>query len=189
VSGGSRGSGYPTTGNQVFLGSFCRSVCSAADLSRVVAKVPSFKEQLALFADHGVIVAPHGAGLMNLVFAPPFGAVVEIFPYQTHHNLYPAVSAMMGLAHYPVHTYNGSTIIDVDEVRFEAAAFASCFCHPMCECFADISQAKLFAVHRTPNQLEDIAVQECGVPKAYLGGFVRVRDRVCQCYGSRGCKY
>lgn len=64
----------------------------------------------------GVIVSPHGAGLMNLIFAPPFSAVVEVYPYHTHHNLYPGLAAMMGIAHYPVHTFNGSSILSVEQV-------------------------------------------------------------------------
>ena len=85
----------------------------------VVDKVPAFDDQVKLFADHGVIVAPHGAGLMDLMFSRPFSAVVEVFPYQTHHNLYPGIAHMMGIAHYPVHTYNGSSVLSIEEVKFD----------------------------------------------------------------------
>ena len=68
----------------------------------------TFAGQLQLFADHGVIVSPHGAGLMNVMFMPPYSSVIEIFPYHFDHNLYPAASISSGLGYYPVHSYNGS---------------------------------------------------------------------------------
>lgn len=38
------------------------------------------REQMVAFAGASVIVAPHGAALANLVFAPPGALVVELFP-------------------------------------------------------------------------------------------------------------
>ncbi len=84
----------------------------------VITSFPtSFQEQIDLFSSHGVIVSPHGAGLMNLFLTAPFSAVVEIFPYQTHHSLYALIAANLGIAHYPVHTYNGSTVLSNNKVR------------------------------------------------------------------------
>ncbi|GJL63109.1 MAG: hypothetical protein NPIRA04_17630 [Nitrospirales bacterium] len=40
----------------------------------------SFVEQVALFQDAEVIVAPHGSGLANLVFCDPGTHVIELFP-------------------------------------------------------------------------------------------------------------
>lgn len=76
----------------------------------------TFREQVELFAGHGVIICAHGAGLMNLMFTPPFSAVVEIYPLQTHHNLYPTMAAFMGISHYPVHPYNGTDVWSTDLV-------------------------------------------------------------------------
>ena len=70
-----------------------------------------------MFSEYGVILAPHGAGLMNLMFSRPFSAVVEVFPYQTHHNLYPGIAHMVGVEHYPVHTYNGTSVLSSEKVR------------------------------------------------------------------------
>lgn len=39
----------------------------------------SFAEQIELFRTVSVVVAPHGAGLANLVFAPPGATVIEFF--------------------------------------------------------------------------------------------------------------
>jgi hypothetical protein len=40
----------------------------------------AFEEQARLFADAELVVAPHGAGLSNLVFCRPETRVIEIFP-------------------------------------------------------------------------------------------------------------
>jgi hypothetical protein len=68
----------------------------------------SFRAQLELFMTHGVVVSPHGAGLVNEMFMVPGTGVVEIFPFHLHHNLYPNIAANMGLGYFPVHTYNGT---------------------------------------------------------------------------------
>lgn len=79
------------------------------DLCSVVyGSPPTFKEHLELFASHGIIVSPHGAGLMNAMFMPPFSSVIEIFPYHLHHNLYSTLSITSGLGYFPIYTYNGT---------------------------------------------------------------------------------
>ena len=88
----------------------CGYVCST------VFDVPTVKEQMDLFSTHGVVVCAHGAGLMNMYMMPPFTAVVEVFPYGTHHNLYGALSAMLGIAHYPVHPSSGTPIWENEKV-------------------------------------------------------------------------
>ena len=85
---------------------------------RVITSFPTnFKQQLELFSSHGVVVSPHGAGLMNVMYLVPFSAVVEVFPYHFDHNLYPTASVMAGLGYYPVHTYNASDMWSRYEVR------------------------------------------------------------------------
>ena len=77
-------------------------VCRVAVLlCRIVydEDIPSVREQIVLFSTHGVVVCPHGAGLMNMLLMPPFYAVVEIFTHNTHHSLYQALAAMMGISH------------------------------------------------------------------------------------------
>lgn len=51
----------------------------------VVLSEMSFADQVRCFSRARVIVGPHGAGLTNLIFAPPGAAVVEI----TNTKLYP----------------------------------------------------------------------------------------------------
>lgn len=40
----------------------------------------TFAEQVALFKEAQVVLAPHGAGLSNIVFCPPHAKIIEIFP-------------------------------------------------------------------------------------------------------------
>ena len=78
---------------------------------------PRFEDQLALFSSHGVLVAPHGAGLMNAMFLQPRSAVIELFPYGLEHNTFSLLVPHCGLAYYPVHAYNGSALWSSDKVH------------------------------------------------------------------------
>lgn len=46
----------------------------------VLAEKVDFAEQVAMFANAEAVVAPHGAGLTNLVFCAPRTRVIELFP-------------------------------------------------------------------------------------------------------------
>ncbi|MBC9783737.1 glycosyltransferase family 61 protein [Heliobacterium chlorum] len=60
----------------------------------------SITEQAELFANAEAIIAPHGAGLTNLVFASPGAKVIELFgPYYVQ-GLYWAMSWQAGLEYY-----------------------------------------------------------------------------------------
>ena len=78
----------------------------------------SFRRQFDLVSSHGVIVAPHGASLMNILYMRPLSAVVELFPYHLDHNLYAAMSILRltGVASYPVHAIDGHIAWSTDFV-------------------------------------------------------------------------
>lgn len=57
-------------------------------------------EQVALFAQAQVIVAPHGGGLTNLVFCQPETTVIELFTPHYIRHYYWVISQMLGLSHY-----------------------------------------------------------------------------------------
>lgn len=57
-------------------------------------------EQARLFHSAEAIVAPHGAGLTNLVFCRPGTKVVEMFSPNHVHPCYAIISSHMGLKHY-----------------------------------------------------------------------------------------
>lgn len=59
----------------------------------------SFGQQLALFAGARAVVAPTGAGLANLVFAPAGTSVVELFPRHFTVVEYPELCYRLGLRH------------------------------------------------------------------------------------------
>jgi hypothetical protein len=59
----------------------------------------SFEQQLALFAGARAVVAPTGAGLANLVFAPAGTPVVELFPKHFTVVEYPELCYRLGLRH------------------------------------------------------------------------------------------
>ncbi len=82
----------------------------------------TFREQLQLFATHGVFVSPHGAGLVNTMFMPPASGIVEIFPYHLDHNLYSTMAYLTGSANYPIHCVNGSIAWANDPVRHSGHA-------------------------------------------------------------------
>jgi hypothetical protein len=54
-------------------------------------------------------------------FMPPGSAAIELFPYHFDHTLYPGMAALMGVAMYPVHSINGSTVFSKDKVSHGAA--------------------------------------------------------------------
>jgi capsular polysaccharide biosynthesis protein len=78
----------------------------------------SFKAQLELFASHGVIVAPHGAGLANSLYLAPGSSIIEVYPYHFDHNLYRIISTVAGVGHFPVYTFNGSDTWSGHKVPF-----------------------------------------------------------------------
>ena len=75
------------------------------------------REQAQLMATHGVLVSPHGAGLVNIMYMPPNSAIIELFPYHIDHNLYATLATLMGLASYPIHSKDGSIVWANDTVR------------------------------------------------------------------------
>jgi capsular polysaccharide biosynthesis protein len=101
------------------------SVTMAVGWSSIVydMPLPSVKEQVELWSSHGVVICAHGAGLMNLLFMPPMGAVIEVFPNQFHHNLYSALAVMMGVGHYPVHPSSGAPMWATEKVRSTRAVW------------------------------------------------------------------
>ena len=57
---------------------FYTAVLAPLGFRPIVPGEMSVKEQIAVFSRAKVIVAPHGAALANLAFAPPGAALVEI---------------------------------------------------------------------------------------------------------------
>ena len=79
-------------------------------------------EQVQRFGNADVIVAVHGAGLANLLFARPGTIVVELFPEDFVKSTYLWLSNRLGLRHIPVVGSRGSYDQDfrVDPAVFSA---------------------------------------------------------------------
>jgi capsular polysaccharide biosynthesis protein len=60
----------------------------------------SFQEQVTLMANATVAIAPHGAGLTNLIFSPPGSVVIELFSPDYLYNLYWLISNLSQLKYY-----------------------------------------------------------------------------------------
>ncbi len=78
-------------------------LCPLLDRHRVTIVDPAalaWSEQLSLFAHAELIVAPHGAGLANLVFAPPGAKVVEIFSPSYFPPFFWELCSHHGLSYY-----------------------------------------------------------------------------------------
>jgi tetratricopeptide (TPR) repeat protein len=67
---------------------------------KVTFESMSFGEQVACMAVAEVVIAPHGAGLTNLVFCDPGTKVIEIFPASYITNCYWEICHSCSLEHY-----------------------------------------------------------------------------------------
>jgi capsular polysaccharide biosynthesis protein len=79
-----------------------RAALEARGFATVRLEERSWAEQIALFRAARVVVAPHGAGLANLVFCAPGTRVVELFARDYVNPCYWRVAALSGLDYRPV---------------------------------------------------------------------------------------
>jgi capsular polysaccharide biosynthesis protein len=61
-----------------------------------------FKEQVRLFKSVKVVVAPHGAGLANLLWCNPGTRVIEIFSSRHFNDCYARLCSLLGLNYEPI---------------------------------------------------------------------------------------
>lgn len=73
---------------------------SELNFKTVYLEEMSILEQVALFANAKVIVAPHGSGLTNLVFSSPRTIVIELFSPNYIRTDYWVISQQLELKHY-----------------------------------------------------------------------------------------
>ena len=81
----------------------------------------SSRDQMAQFAHSTVILAPHGAGLSNVIVARPGTAVVELnVPGNDYNACYLFMSVKLGLRYYSTvprgASHGGKMNVDIDEV-------------------------------------------------------------------------
>lgn len=69
----------------------------------------SFEEQIQLFQSAKMILAPHGAGLTNMIFMPPGGTIIELFPPEfPKNNIYQCYWSMAGASDHHYSCISGS---------------------------------------------------------------------------------
>ena len=91
-----------------------------AGFSSFVASDANHPDQIARFRSARRIVAVHGAGLTNLIFAQPGAEVVEIFPSDFVKSTYWRLAQVLGLRYRPVIAgpgdYDQRFEVDIDAV-------------------------------------------------------------------------
>lgn len=73
-----------------------------AGFKTVTLEQLSFREQVGLFASASVVVAPHGAGLSNLVFAQPSTKVIELVGPSFINHCYQKLAGAMRLRYVEI---------------------------------------------------------------------------------------
>jgi capsular polysaccharide biosynthesis protein len=78
----------------------------------------SFSEQINLLSDADVIMGPHGAGLVNMIFAKNPN-IIELFPENTLRPHFYYLSDMMGFEYTPIVTEDkdGDLVINANSLR------------------------------------------------------------------------
>jgi len=74
------------------------------ELVTTMAKL-SFADQVQLMSNTGVIIAPHGAALANIMYLPAHAAVIEMFPYLMKKNTYRYLSSILDLHYFPLYSW------------------------------------------------------------------------------------
>jgi hypothetical protein len=69
------------------------------DLEWLVFDSQPFLETVALFSRAQIVVAPHGAGLTNMLFSPPDTRVIEIMPTKNPNLCYYHLAALLKFEH------------------------------------------------------------------------------------------
>jgi Glycosyltransferase 61 len=89
---------------------------------RFEASATNHAEQVQRFGNAAVIVAVHGAGLTNLLFARPGTIVIEIFPEDFIKTTFLWLSNRLGMRHYPLVGSRGNydQAFSVDPTQFAA---------------------------------------------------------------------
>lgn len=78
-------------------------VLQAAGFEKVLMEDLDFGEQVELMAQTKIVVAPHGAGLTNMIFCPEGSHVVEIGDPQFPNPNFYALSSALGLHYWLLH--------------------------------------------------------------------------------------
>ncbi len=73
------------------------------NFTTVASETLSFSEQIDIFSNASTIVAPHGAGLANIVFAPPTCTIMEIFAPRSTCTCFWSLSALKNQRYHHIY--------------------------------------------------------------------------------------
>lgn len=89
------------------------------DVEIIYPEQMTFRQQIELFSHANEIIAPHGAGLANLVWAKSHSRVLEIFPDQFFNDCYARLSTSRTLNYHHVTCKpdaNSHGTVDIDQI-------------------------------------------------------------------------
>ncbi len=78
----------------------CAPILEHFGFETIVPGQLTFEEQVAHFREAEVILAPHGAGLSNIVFAPASAKVIEIYSPRSTCICFWSISNLLGMEYY-----------------------------------------------------------------------------------------
>jgi capsular polysaccharide biosynthesis protein len=76
-------------------------------------------QQWSIFAGARIVVAPHGAGIANILFSAAGASLVEIYPPNYHPPVFRRLAAIRGLGYIPLEgraACRGAWSVDIDAV-------------------------------------------------------------------------
>ena len=82
----------------------------------------SFANQIHLFQNSKVIIAPHGAGLANLIFASENTKVIEIRPKNHPNEVYKKISEINNLEYNLYSTPNLKNLDEKGDIKVDLGA-------------------------------------------------------------------
>lgn len=66
----------------------------------------TFEDQILKMSRTGILIAPHGAALANIMFLPAHAVVIELFPFGLRRFQYSEIANTIGLLYFPVYSLN-----------------------------------------------------------------------------------
>lgn len=101
------------------------SALAAAGVRAVCLEDMTIGDEIQLLSRAALVVAPHGAGLANLVWCPPSARVVELFSPKLKNDCYARVCSTLGLHYTPLWATEGRGWGAVDVGALMAAVSAT----------------------------------------------------------------
>ncbi len=87
----------------------------------------TFDAVVRLFAGTGILVAPNGPALANIVYMRAHSVLVELFPYQLRRNSYRQICNLLDMHYLPVHSHKRVPVDKVDRKKPEGLVYTEAF--------------------------------------------------------------